>query len=261
MQFLERIWPLSSSARALLVSLGTLVLISWGALDAHGDHRGDHWGQYSYRSDTCSATQRTDPITVYFYGSGVSISRLEKKFHKHFGWKRHSGWNQGESNQYFTNAAQPSVVACNENDSHYGSNAGSNKGFSLEERRGYSRWHIRYSFKWGGSGTFGHGGISFATPHRDVWQNTFRKNGKDYCEGLGSPWRQLSGIKGTHYVYRRGRNGRSGFDAARERVARRFSALHHRVSAVAWGNDHSMRQCNGQFTASSGRVYGIQIGR
>jgi hypothetical protein len=205
---------------------------------------------YSYRTDDCrnGAVDNgwADPITVVMTGSGAdSVSRVQFIIDWIVRWKKRTL----EDTQFYWD---------------HGSCAGNNVSgadhpvFTIPGGvRKASRWHVRGRFQ--GGHAKGHN-WTVLTPHRDVWQNEYYDNHNPprlHCHG-----RDVGPVHphGNHYVHRNAGRG-SGFDRGREEfVARKRLGL-FLTSRQPWGNDQTIKQCNGQKAGSNGYVAYVTVPR
>jgi hypothetical protein len=224
---------------ALAISIVTLSMLATASVAAA---HVDHGMGYSYKSTPCTNTTafRADPITVVFHGPGAnSAGRVRFILDWILRWKHRSL----DESQHFWDHGE-----CLENNVQ-GANVPLYDPFNggVQKR---SRWHIRGRFQGGHPKNW-----TVLTPHRDVWHPRYQNSDGDVkCAG-----KQVGPIdpKGKHYVHRNAGRG-SGYDRGREAVVgklRRWYQDHY-----PWGNDRTMKQCNGQLAGSSGYVAYFNFG-
>lgn len=180
---------------------------------------------YPYtRGGTSCSGDRSDPIGVVYRGTGALWGRVSWDIHQHTSWD--DGASKGQSTYLRDDAAGNDVC-------HTSIHAQANEpDFSTAD----GRFHIRL----------------FKVPH-------VSSTGIRWV--VGTPHHEDNKIC-SHAVDQNGSNG-SGFDWARRRLLRRTARGddHHHVYHVWWGNTVDMRQCDGGWAGSNGRVGVITMGR
>ena len=237
---------------SLALSLSLLPLVLSVALvfslireaDAHLDKK----GEYSFKNDDCrrgpldnkSKLQYADPIGVVMRGTGLRGPQRVNQILRH-----EAGWGPTElsPHQYFIDHGD-----CLENNID-----SADRGLCK-----CNRYHTRGRFQFhgrdldGDPDTYGNPVYhAVLTPHRDVWRDSYiDENGVRRCDGPAD---------GTHYVHKNTGHG-SGFDRGRIELKSRLEDQYG-TTLVPWGNDVTVKQCNGQLAGSAGNVWFINVGR
>lgn len=205
----------------------------------------DATSQYSYRANDCATA--ADPISLVLWGSPSAMLYGPAHAWPAPGYLMDKlaglGPNLVDRGQYFW-----------DHNLCLGDNLeGSDRWWTCR----CNRWHYRGNFQWD-SVDSPRGGHYYAqmTPHRDIWQPTYRERQSDgtlVTRCKGSP----SIIGGNHYVHEDRGHG-SGFDRGRRMVVGRFGSRYP-VDYSDWGNTRVMKQCNGQLAGSNGTVAFIHV--